>query len=203
MGVTRKTASPMSSAVTKICSGVRLHRHPAYTSEFAVCRVERQTREIMRLAAESGRGKGVVFTFVKAILAAESATSLPGIPAWEGTHWKTISHPSLVRAWVCDKDPDCTDESDERNCNGTCGAEYFQCGNGQCIVNMWVCNGENDCADNSDEEEAMCANHTCLPGRFRCLHTHKCIYDGFVCDGSQHCSDGSDEEVEVCKCVCV
>ncbi|KAG0717945.1 hypothetical protein GWK47_053428 [Chionoecetes opilio] len=58
--------------------------------------VERQTREIRRLAAESGRGKGVVFTSVKAILAAESATSLPGIPAWEGTHWKAISHPSLL-----------------------------------------------------------------------------------------------------------
>ncbi|KAG0717610.1 hypothetical protein GWK47_008000 [Chionoecetes opilio] len=63
--------------------------------------VERQTREIRRLAAESGRGKGVVFTSVKDSLAAESATSLPGIPAWEGTHWKAISHPSLVAAEEC------------------------------------------------------------------------------------------------------
>ncbi|KAG0708272.1 hypothetical protein GWK47_024037 [Chionoecetes opilio] len=71
---------------------------PAAASRVGRSKVERQTREIRRLAAESGRGKGVVFTSVKAILAAESATSLPGIPAWEGTHWKTISHPSLVRA---------------------------------------------------------------------------------------------------------
>ncbi|KAG0728132.1 Serine--pyruvate aminotransferase, mitochondrial [Chionoecetes opilio] len=48
-----------------------------------------------RLAAESGRGKGVVFTSVKAILAAESATSLPGIPAWEGTPRKAISQTSM------------------------------------------------------------------------------------------------------------
>lgn len=68
---------------------------------------------------------------------------------------------------MCDKDPDCTDESDEKNCNGTCGPENFQCGSGQCIMNSWVCDGENDCTDSSDEEDDLCANHSCSAGRFR------------------------------------
>ena len=35
--------------------------------------MERQTREMRRVAVESGRGKGVMFNSVKAILAAVSA----------------------------------------------------------------------------------------------------------------------------------
>ena len=58
---------------------------------------ERQTREMRRFAMERGKGRGVMFTSDKAILAAASATLLPLTPGCEGTHWKMMFQPSVLR----------------------------------------------------------------------------------------------------------
>ncbi|XP_045101177.1 uncharacterized protein LOC123498105 [Portunus trituberculatus] len=60
-----------------------------------VSEVEWHTRDMRRLAVEIGRGKGIMFISDRAILAAVSATSLPQIPVWEGTHWRVNSQPSV------------------------------------------------------------------------------------------------------------
>ncbi len=57
---------------------------------------EQHTRDMRRLAVWSGRGRGVMFTSDKAILAAASATAFPLIPECEGTHCRVIPQPSDV-----------------------------------------------------------------------------------------------------------
>ena len=73
----------------------------------------------------------------------------------------------IPKAWVCDKDNDCGDMSDEHNCpSQTCLPFQFQCLNtSRCIVARWRCDGDNDCGDNSDE--MSCDDHTCKPGEHR------------------------------------
>ena len=58
---------------------------------------ERQTREMRRFAVERRRGRGAMFTSDKAILTAVSTTSLPRTPVCEGTHWKMMFQPSVLR----------------------------------------------------------------------------------------------------------
>uniref|UniRef100_A0A452TIE5 Suppression of tumorigenicity 14 n=1 Tax=Ursus maritimus TaxID=29073 RepID=A0A452TIE5_URSMA len=86
----------------------------------------------------------------------------------------------------CDGWADCTDYSDELNCQ--CNATYqFTCKNKFCKPLFWVCDSVNDCGDNSDELECSCPAQT-----FRCGNG-KCLPQNQQCDGKDNCGDGSDE----------
>ncbi|XP_076968540.1 suppressor of tumorigenicity 14 protein isoform X2 [Tamandua tetradactyla] len=86
----------------------------------------------------------------------------------------------------CDGWADCTDHSDELNCE--CNpAHQFTCKNKFCKPFFWVCDGVNDCGDSSDELGCSCPAQN-----FRCGNG-KCLPKSQQCDGQDNCGDGSDE----------
>ncbi|XP_060107170.1 suppressor of tumorigenicity 14 protein [Heteronotia binoei] len=85
----------------------------------------------------------------------------------------------------CDGWNDCTDGSDESNCN--CTTKQFRCNNGWCKPKYWVCDGVNDCGDMSDELQCQC------PANNMKCNNGNCILESKKCDGRDDCGDGSDE----------
>ncbi|KAG8188529.1 hypothetical protein JTE90_004764 [Oedothorax gibbosus] len=99
--------------------------------------------------------------------------------------------------YACDGDFDCTDRSDELNCDYQfqCQPNEFQCDNKKCVLKVWRCDGDNDCADNSDEKSCSPnpAGSPCRYDEYRCLSGDQCIPKSFQCDGEFDCQDKSDE----------
>ncbi|XP_074039673.1 LDL receptor protein 1 [Leptinotarsa decemlineata] len=111
--------------------------------------------------------------------------------------FKCANHKCIPDVWVCDKDNDCTDNSDEeQDCDSrTCGPHHFRCNSGRCIPHSWLCDGDLDCAEGEDEPKT-CSHpdyHTCAPTYFQCKN-NKCIPGRWRCDYEEDCGDGSDEE---------
>jgi hypothetical protein len=77
---------------------------------------------------------------------------------------------------VCDRNINCNDGSDERNCRNN-----FRCNNGYEIPAHWVCDGDRDCL--GGEDEANC---------FWCGSGDP-IRPEQQCNGFQDCWDGRDE----------
>ncbi|KAG5883592.1 hypothetical protein JTB14_004786 [Gonioctena quinquepunctata] len=91
----------------------------------------------------------------------------------------------------CDSIFDCTDGSDEVNCELEGCPNNFQCNSGQCLKRHLVCDGILNCNDGSDE--INCENWTCNFDELSCGPSSRCIPISWKCDGRSHCRDASDE----------
>ncbi|KAJ6647666.1 Prolow-density lipoprotein receptor-related protein 1, partial [Pseudolycoriella hygida] len=110
----------------------------------------------------------------------------------------------------CDRDPDCSDATDEIGCPGMeniCAdstRKLLKCANTTaCYMAAWRCDGDNDCWDMSDEKN--CGNTDCAPDQFLCPNG-ECISLLWRCDNERDCDGGTDEincflnETIVSKC---
>lgn len=105
----------------------------------------------------------------------------------------------MSASFVCDKDHDCLDGSDEASCpRPTCSGRSFQCNNSVCIPAQWRCDSDKDCPDGSDEWLENCNGHPnvpaarCRSNEFQCADG-ECIHSNWRCDGGAECKDRSDE----------
>ncbi|CAL1546871.1 unnamed protein product [Lymnaea stagnalis] len=103
----------------------------------------------------------------------------------------------IPRDYLCDGEDDCTDKSDEANCNVLlpCEPNEFRCNNGRCALKIWRCDGDNDCGDRSDEFNctARIPGAPCQVDEFQCRDSEQCIPFSYQCDGEIDCQDRSDE----------
>ncbi|KAH9487830.1 Fibrinogen C domain-containing protein 1-A [Bulinus truncatus] len=86
----------------------------------------------------------------------------------DDTKWRCTNNVCIRKEWRCDGFKDCSDNSDEHNCDAhgepekepvdECDETKWKCTNNVCIMKEERCDGFKDCSDNSDEQN--CDAHT-------------------------------------------
>merc|ERR1711936_968316 len=92
--------------------------------------------------------QNTMFKIAVVLLVAVTVTAQACNEAEEFTCGSGECIPSFYR---CDKENDCADQSDEKDCSCTKANNGFECNNGECIFFRYECDGERDCSDGSDE----------------------------------------------------
>ncbi|KAF7273554.1 hypothetical protein GWI33_013751, partial [Rhynchophorus ferrugineus] len=114
----------------------------------------------------------------------------------QANQFKCDNDKCIPSVWICDKDNDCGDNSDEQqDCKSrNCTEGHFRCNSGRCIPLAWKCDGDPDCGGGEDEPPSCDLSdfHTCEPTYFKCRN-NKCIPGRWKCDYEDDCGDGSDE----------
>ncbi|XP_037803738.1 sortilin-related receptor-like isoform X3 [Penaeus monodon] len=128
------------------------------------------------------------------------ATPVPRPSTCPLDQFQCSSGECIWETWVCDKDNDCPDGEDEKNCHqfNTCSLQSeFKCRySGGCISSGLRCDSKEDCADGSDEEgcQSLKPEVTQCPDGFFICDGGSCLELFKRCNGKQDCVDLSDEK---------